>query len=64
MGRLGGGFLGGRVRLGDGAVTLEATDAPADLALDGLQLTNTFGPEYRMLIIGAGQMSEYLATMA
>ena len=53
-----------RVRLGDGAVTLEATDAPADLALDGLQLTNTFGPEYRMLIIGAGQMSEYLATMA
>ena len=27
-------------------------------------LINTFGPEYRMLIIGAGQMSEYLATMA
>ena len=53
-----------RVRLGDGAVTLEATDAPADLALDGLQLTNTFGPEYRMLLIGAGQLTEYLATMA
>ena len=53
-----------RVRLGDGAVTLEATDAPAELVLGGAQLTNTFGPEYRMLIIGAGQMSEYLATMA
>ncbi|MBS0509145.1 MAG: XdhC family protein [Proteobacteria bacterium] len=53
-----------RLRLADGAVTLEATDAPAELVLDGAQLTNTFGPEYRMLIIGAGQMSEYLATMA
>ena len=53
-----------RVRLGDGAVTLEGTDAPAELVLGGAQLTNTFGPEYRMLIIGAGQMSEYLATMA
>ena len=53
-----------RVRLLDGAVTLEGTDTPAELVLDDAQLTNTFGPEYRMLIIGAGQMSEYLATMA
>lgn len=53
-----------RVRLLDGTVTLEGTDAPAELELDGARLTNTFGPEYRMLIIGAGQMSEYLATMA
>ena len=53
-----------RVRLLDGAVTLEPADSPADLLLDERQLTNTFGPEYRMLIIGAGQMSEYLATMA
>ena len=27
-------------------------------------LANTFGPEYRMLLIGAGQLTEYLATMA
>ena len=27
-------------------------------------LANTFGPEYRILLIGAGQLSEYLATMA
>lgn len=53
-----------RVRLADGLVTLESTDAPADLGLDAQALVNTFGPEYRMLIIGAGQMSEYLATMA
>ena len=53
-----------KLRLADGAVTLEASDSPADLALSTEQLVNTFGPEYRMLIIGAGQMSEYLATMA
>ncbi|MDR1969001.1 MAG: XdhC family protein [Burkholderiaceae bacterium] len=52
------------VRLSDGAVTQAAADAPASLALTDAALTNTFGPEYRMLIIGAGQMSEYLATMA
>ncbi|AVO50448.1 cytochrome oxidase I [Melaminivora suipulveris] len=52
------------VRLEGGQVTLQDADAPAELRLDAAQLTNTFGPEYRMLIIGAGQMSEYLATMA
>ena len=41
-----------------------ATDKPAELSLSTQHLVNTFGPEYRMLIIGAGQMSEYLATMA
>jgi xanthine dehydrogenase accessory factor len=53
-----------RVRLADGQARLEPADAPADLALSDAELVNTFGPEYRMLIIGAGQMSEYLATMA
>lgn len=53
-----------RVTLADGHVTLQPADAPAELSVDEVQLTNTFGPEYRMLIIGAGQMSEYLATMA
>jgi xanthine dehydrogenase accessory factor len=28
------------------------------------ELVNTFGPEYRMLLIGAGQLAEYLSTMA
>ncbi|HEU0230629.1 MAG TPA: XdhC family protein [Burkholderiaceae bacterium] len=53
-----------RVRLADGQVRLEVSDVPADLGMDEQELVNTFGPEYRMLIIGAGQMSEYLATMA
>jgi xanthine dehydrogenase accessory factor len=52
------------VRLADGHATLRAAGAPAELALSGAELVNTFGPAYRMLIIGAGQMSEYLATMA
>lgn len=52
------------VHLADGRVTLAPADAPTELNVDDAQLTNTFGPEYRMLIIGAGQMSEYLATMA
>ena len=52
------------VRLADGAVTLQPAAAPAELVVDAVQLTNTFGPEYRMLLIGAGQLAEYLATMA
>ena len=52
------------VRLADGVATLAAAAAPQDLALDAQQLSNTFGPEYRMLLIGAGQLAEYLATMA
>jgi xanthine dehydrogenase accessory factor len=51
-------------RLSDGQVAQGATCAPADLQIDAVQLTNTFGPEYRMLLIGAGQLTEYLATMA
>jgi len=52
------------VRLADGAVTLAEAQAPEELRLDGTALANTFGPEYRMLLIGAGQLTEYLATMA
>lgn len=53
-----------RVSLTDGQVSLIPADAPAELAINDTSLVNTFGPAYRMLIIGAGQMSEYLATMA
>ena len=52
------------VRLADGAVTLVAATAPAELSISGSELVNTFGPEYRMLLIGAGPLTEYLATMA
>jgi len=52
------------VRLADGAVQLAPADAPTELMLGDEALANTFGPEYRMLLIGAGQLAEYLATMA
>jgi xanthine dehydrogenase accessory factor len=52
------------VRLADGAVTLAEAALPTGLSIDAAELVNTFGPEYRMLLIGAGQLAEYLATMA
>lgn len=52
------------VRLSDGAVTLKPGVSPEALSVSLTELNNTFGPEYRMLLIGAGQLTEYLATMA
>jgi xanthine dehydrogenase accessory factor len=52
------------VRLQDGCVTLAQAEEPAPLLLDSRQLAVTFGPAWRMLLIGAGQLAEYLATMA
>ncbi len=52
------------VALATGLVSQSASIAPQELSVSLSQLTNTFGPEYRMLLIGAGQLAEYLATMA
>ena len=52
------------VRLADGKAELAEAQSPEELVVDGSVLVNTFGPEYRMLLIGAGQLTEYLATMA
>jgi len=52
------------VALATGAVRLNEAKAPDELKVNDTELTNTFGPEYRMLLIGAGQLAEYLATMA
>ena len=60
----GGQLMQRSVRLTDGAITLIPAAAPAELEASASELTNTFGPEYRMLLIGAGQLTEYLATMA
>lgn len=51
--------------LGTGVVTLTTAGAqrvPAEF--DGQRLTNYFGPRYRLLIIGGGQLSAYLAQVA
>ncbi|MEY3468262.1 MAG: hypothetical protein RL203_356 [Pseudomonadota bacterium] len=50
--------------LATGESHLQPSTSPQDLQIDAEKLVNTFGPEYRMLLIGAGQMTEYLATMA
>ena len=60
----GGQLMQRTVRLQDGWVELRTSAAPENLAVNEAELTNTFGPEYRMLLIGAGQLTEYLATMA
>ena len=52
------------VHLGDGRVTQQQARAPEALRVSATELVNVFGPEYRMLLIGAGQLTEYLATMA
>ena len=53
-----------RTGIASGQVELIEVTAPSPLVDDGDVLANTFGPEYRMLLIGAGQLTEYLATMA
>jgi xanthine dehydrogenase accessory factor len=46
------------------AVTLASARATDGLAFDGQVLTTIHGPRYRMLVIGAGQLSKYLAQIA
>ena len=53
-----------RTDLNTGEVELVVVNGPSAFHLDDNTLVNTFGPQYRLLIIGAGQLSEYLATMA
>ncbi|MOA13426.1 putative xanthine dehydrogenase subunit A [compost metagenome] len=45
-------------------MSLCPNDAPQALEFDGRTLSNPLGPGYRMLLIGAGALAEYLATMA
>lgn len=47
-----------------GAVTLSDASAPEALHFDGVTLSSTLGPQYRLLLIGAGSLAEYVATMA
>jgi len=50
--------------LRSGTVKLEVVETPSAFDINDTTLVNTYGPGYRLLIIGAGQLSEYLATMA
>ena len=55
------------LRLADGRVALETLHAAHDADVVQLQddvLVTTHGPHWRLLVIGAGQMTRYLAEMA
>jgi xanthine dehydrogenase accessory factor len=47
-----------------GRTRLESTDTPDEFIFDGRRMISTLGPGYRMLLIGAGALAEYVATMA
>ena len=47
-----------------GEVTLAPSTTPDQFSFDGQRMLSTLGPGYRVLLIGAGALAEYLATMA
>jgi len=53
-----------RLDLATGQSTLTPASVTDVVAFDGQVLTTIHGPRYRMLIIGASQLSKYLAQMA
>jgi xanthine dehydrogenase accessory factor len=53
-----------RLELGSGFATLHPAKAHDGLAFDGKVLSTIHGPRYRMLVIGASQLSKYLAQIA
>jgi xanthine dehydrogenase accessory factor len=52
------------VRVGQPGVTVIPGSAGDSLSWDGQTLTTLHGPAWRLLIVGAGQISRYLAQMA
>lgn len=52
------------VDLHTGHVQQQPLASPQPLRIDEQRMRSTFGPEFRMLLIGAGQLTEYVATMA
>jgi xanthine dehydrogenase accessory factor len=50
--------------LSTGLVTLADATRDQAMTFDGLTLTTLFGPKWRLLLIGAGQLSQVLAQMA
>lgn len=53
-----------RLDLASGAVDLLGDVPDSAVVFDGRTLVSAFGPRWRMLIIGAGQLSRYLAEFA
>jgi xanthine dehydrogenase accessory factor len=53
-----------RLDMKSGQVTIGPANWSDQLAFDGTGFVSVFGPRWRLLIIGAGQLSQYLARMA
>jgi len=53
-----------RVCLNTGEVSLHPTETESDLVFDGHNLYKTFGPHWRLLLIGAGELSRRVAQLA
>ena len=53
-----------RLELASGFATLHPARAQDGVTFDGATLTTVHGPRYRMLVIGASQLSKYLASIA
>ena len=53
-----------KLELETAVVSLAPAEGGDALAFDGQTLTTVHGPRYRMLVIGAGQLSKYLAQIA
>jgi xanthine dehydrogenase accessory factor len=60
----GGRLVERRLELETGVATLAPAKATARLVYDGKVLTTVHGPRYRLLVIGASQLSKYLAEIA
>ncbi len=52
------------LNLPTGLVTLAGATRGQAMVFDGLSLTTLFGPKWRLLLIGAGQLSQAVASMA
>lgn len=52
------------LNLSTGLVTLADATRDQAMAFDGITLTTLFGPKWRLLLIGAGQLSQAVASMA
>ncbi|MGN2392349.1 XdhC family protein [Pelomicrobium sp. G1] len=53
-----------RLDLATGKATIVPAAGDGPVIFDGRELTRVFGPRWRMLLIGAGQLSRYLAEFA
>lgn len=60
----GGALVTRTLEMASGRATLSPAAATDGVRFDGERLVTVHGPRYRMLVIGAGQLSHYLASMA